>query len=264
MKKRLQDIVRELRVKGHLSIAELATGLDVSEETVRRDLKVLSREGLVNKHHGSASLADYRNEPTLGQRIEEYRTEKAQIAQLVAQSINDGDVVFLDIGSTTAFVAEALRSHRDLTIVTNSVVIANITFAEREFKTYLTGGEVRPHDGGMFGPDAHDLIKRYCINKAVLSTAGIHHAYGFLTHHLCEAELYSEVARQSEVVMICAESGKYNKRAPIKLLEFQEADILFSNAPPPKALRKELEKSGVDLRLLHDVESVEEQEDEVA
>ncbi|WP_420549072.1 DeoR/GlpR family DNA-binding transcription regulator [Curvivirga sp.] len=250
MKRRLSDILKELRLTGHATISDLANRLEVSEETIRRDLKLLSKEGLIEKHHGSATLRNYSSEPEFHHRIEENREIKKQVAKLAASSISDGDVVFLDIGTTTAFVAEALMNHRDLTIVTNSVVIANTTFAERGFKTYLTGGEIRSHDGGMFGPEAYDAIKRYCINKAILSTAGIHHAYGFLTHHLCEAELYSEVAKMAEMTIICADSEKYNRRAPIKLLDFDDVDILYSDRVPAKALRKELEKHNVTMRLL--------------
>ncbi len=250
MKRRLSDILKELRLTGHRTIADLAVVLDVSEETIRRDLKRLSKEGLIEKHHGSASLRNYSSEPSFEERYLENRDMKEAVATLAAGAINNGDVVFLDIGTTTAFVAHALKDHRDLTIVTNSVVIANIMFDHNGFKTYMTGGEVRAHDGGLFGPEAIDFIDRYCINKAVLSTAAIHHDHGFLTHHLCEAELYSKVAKQAEVTLVCADATKYNKRAPIRLFDFDDVDVLFSDKPPAKALRKSLAKKNVNVRLI--------------
>lgn len=262
MKRRLSDLLKELRLTGHRTIAELAVALDVSEETIRRDLKRLSKEGLIEKHHGSASLRNYSSESSFEQRYTENREMKEEVAKLAAETINNGDVVFLDIGTTTAFVAHALKDHHDLTIVTNSVVIANIMFSQNNFKTYLTGGEVRSHDGGLFGPDAKEFVSRYCINKAILSTAAIHHAHGFLTHHLNEAELYGEIAKQAEVTLVCADASKYNKRAPIKLFDLEDVDVLLSDKMPAKALRKALAKSKVTMRLVSDEEAENTENDE--
>ncbi|MDX1737540.1 MAG: DeoR/GlpR family DNA-binding transcription regulator [Alphaproteobacteria bacterium] len=250
MKRRLTEIVKQLRITGYSTISELAQSLKVSEETIRRDLKVLQKEGLIEKHHGSATLRDYALEPNFRNRVEENRDVKRQVATLAAELVNDGDVVFLDIGTTTSFVAEALKSHRDLTIVTNSVVIANLAFMEPGFKTFLTGGEIRSHDGGVFGPDTYKQISSFCINKAILSTAGIHQGHGFLTHHLCEAELYSKVARDAELTIVCADAAKYNRRAPIKLCDYEDIDVLVSDTIPPKSLKKLFKKKDITLRLL--------------
>ena len=234
--KRQTQILQELRVAGTASIADLASKLDVSEETVRRDLKAMAKEGLVLRHHGSASLPDLTHEAAFQQRLLENRTIKEKIAAHTASLISDGDMIFLDIGTTTALVAHALRDHKDLQIVTNSGFVANILVSRNNNRVYMAGGELRDHDAGAFGPEAHAFISKFNYRHAILSAGAVDARNGFTCHHLCEAELYSGVIDLSENNIICLDQSKMERRAPINLCPLEQVDVLVTDGVPSPEL----------------------------
>jgi len=122
---RQQEILAALRRAGGSSrIHSLAQTLDVTEETVRRNIKRLADSGVVEKVHGGVRLLSDGQEGDFHQRYRENPEAKKRIARHVAEMIEDGSSLFLDIGSTTAYIADALRDHHELLVVTNSVSVA--------------------------------------------------------------------------------------------------------------------------------------------
>ena len=122
--KRHSDILRLLQQDGTVSIADLARELDVSLETVRRDIKPLTTSGAVVKMHGAVALASSVGEAPFEKRMRENSDAKKAIAMAVAATIRDGDSIMLDTGTTTSYLARELLGHRQLTVVTNSSDIA--------------------------------------------------------------------------------------------------------------------------------------------
>jgi DeoR family glycerol-3-phosphate regulon repressor len=174
---RENEILRELRRSGGSSrIQQLATRLDVSEETIRRNLKSLASDGLVRRVHGGAHLPDVRSEASFQQRVDENPAAKRRIAEKVAEIIEDGDSLFLDIGSTTSYIAQALQRRRELFVVTNSVSVAHTLAARNDNRVFMAGGELRDHDGGAFGVEAIEFVRRFQVDYAVLSAAALNAA----------------------------------------------------------------------------------------
>ena len=132
----LLEVLR--RYGGSARNAEIARSLEVSEETVRRLAKQLEREGRVERMHGGTLLVGA--EPGFYQRIAQNAEGKARIAALIAEEIQDGMCLFLDVGSTTTFVAEALRSRHRLMVVTNSIRTADLLANHNDNRVFLAGG----------------------------------------------------------------------------------------------------------------------------
>src|ERR1700753_262508 len=123
---REREILEELRLAGGASrIQFLADRLAVSGETIRRNIRTLEGHGLVTKVHGGVHIKDSTIEQPLHYRMNENPEAKRLIAARVAAMVQNGDTLFLDIGSTTAFIAVALQKHQNLFIVTNAVSVAN-------------------------------------------------------------------------------------------------------------------------------------------
>ena len=232
------QIVAQLRRAGGLSrIQSLADALDVSEQTVRRNLKRLAEDGLVESVHGGARLLEHdptASEGDLHQRLAEHPEAKRRIARHVASMIDDGASLFLDIGSTAAFIADALRDHRRLLVVTNSVRIAWKLSMRNENRVFMAGGELRASDGGVFGAGAMAFADNFSTDFAILSVAGVDAERGFTLFDLEEAHFWRRISSRADERIVAADSSKFGREAPISAGDPVLVDHLISErAPPP-------------------------------
>jgi DeoR family glycerol-3-phosphate regulon repressor len=245
---REEEILKELhRAGGSCRIGFLANQLNVSYETIRRNIRTLEDAHIVRKVHGGVHLIEDIDEAPLRSRMDTHAKAKERLAQAVAQSINDGDSVFLDIGSTTAYVATALRDHSDLFIVTNSAFVAHTLASRNNNRVFLAGGELRPHDGGAFGAEAIDLIQRLSVQFAILSVGAINAEAGFMLHDLQEANLSEIAAQNAQIRIAVADCGKFNKRAPVSLKNKIQFNVLYTDAQPPEPIIDMLSSHDIDL-----------------
>ncbi|MDQ7071789.1 MAG: DeoR/GlpR family DNA-binding transcription regulator [Rhodobacterales bacterium] len=247
---REQEILRELRLAGGSSrVGFLADRLGVSDETIRRNIKSLAARALVRKVHGGVLLAENLTvvEQPFQSRMDKNAGVKQRLAQRVAEMIDDGDSLFLDIGSTTAYVAQALRHHRDLYIVTNSLAVAHTLTARNNNRVFLAGGELRSHDGGAFGMDAINFIRRFNVQYAVLSVGAINADTGFMLHDIQEADLSCEAALRAQTRIIVADSAKLGQRAPIAVTDPAKFDILVTDVAPSADIAEMLAHNDISI-----------------
>ncbi len=247
---REREILHEVRSAGGAArIQFLASRLGVSEETIRRNVRALEADGKLRKVHGGVHLDENQVEPPFRRRMGDNPEAKRQIAARVAELVRDGDSLFLDIGSTTAYIALALRQHSDLFVVTNSVVVANSLAARNNNRVFMAGGELRGHDGGSFGAEAIEFVRRFSVRYAFLSVGAIDAATGFMLHDMQEAELTGAVLDQAQIRVVAADSTKFARRAPIVVAPPGLFDMLVSEAAPPPAIADMLSRNDVDLVL---------------
>jgi len=249
---REQEILKELRLAGgSCRVGYLAQRLGVSDETVRRNVKTLQAKSKVRKVHGGVLLAEdlTLTEQPFQARMDQHATAKRQIAARLAQMIADGDSLFLDIGSTTAYAAQALRNHRDLYIVTNSLAVANILATRNNNRVFFAGGELRPHDGGAFGQDAIRFVRRFNVKYAVLSTGAINAEVGFMLHDIQEADFSRDAAVRAQTRIVLADSNKFGCRAPIAVTDPSVFDILITEAQPSDAIARMLAHNDISVVL---------------
>lgn len=247
---REQEILREVRLAGgSCRIGFLAERLEVSDETIRRNIKSLESGGLVKKVHGGVSLAGLISvvEPPFQSRMDKNAETKKQLAARVAEMIDSGDSLFMDIGSTTAYVAQALQNHHDLYIVTNSIAVAHLLTARNNNRVFLAGGELRSHDGGAFGQDALEFIKRFNVQFAVMSVGAINARSGFMLHDIQEADISSAAVRRAQVSIVVADQSKFGIRAPITMQNPESFDILVTDRKPNARISAMLEKNDISL-----------------
>lgn len=235
------------RAGGRMRIQSLAEALDVSEETVRRNVKRLSDDGLVKKVHGGVLLQHGSTELSFAQRLAENPIAKQKIAAHVAGLISDGSSIFLDIGSTTAFIAEALRGHNELLIVTNSVAVAHSLAARNNNRVFMPGGELRNLDGGVFGAGVLDFIGQFRTDFAVLSAAAINAQNGFMLFDIDEATYSRKIMTNSKTRIIAADSSKFGRTAPIAIGATDTVDLLVTNMAPPDNIQKAFERWGTEI-----------------
>ncbi len=247
-KHREREILEEIRLAGGgCRVQFLARRLKVTEETIRRNIKSLEAGGHVRKVHGGVHLTDIKNEQTFQQRMGENPDAKRRIAARVADMIKDGDSLFLDIGSTTAYIAMALQNHKNLFVVTNSLSVAHTLATRNSNRIFLAGGELRAHDGGAFGVEAADFVRRFNVQYAVFSVAGITGENGFMLFDVEEAEFSRCVVGCAQSCIIAADSDKFNRRSPVALDDPAAFDILVTDKEPGSSIGQMLKSSNIDL-----------------
>ncbi len=248
---RQAEIVKAVRAHGSCSIIDLARELDVSDETIRRNVKILAAEGLIEKVRGGVMMPNALMEPPFPRRMIEGKEAKQKIAAYIANTVGEGDSLFLDSSSTAAFIANALIGHENLFIVTNSVVIANILAIQPGNKVFIAGGELRNHDGGAFGPESLEFVKKFEVQRAILSASAINADKGFLVHHLCEADFAKAIMDRSERTLIAADSRKFGSMAPMRLCDPELVDELVTEEKPTSELAQMLKSNNIKMSITH-------------
>ncbi len=235
------------RLGGSARTSQLADTMDVSEETVRRTVKKLSREGLVSRVHGGVFLIDEPAGSSFHQRISEQSRQKQQLGRFVATLVEDGTSLFLDIGSTTIFVAEALRKKVGLMVVTNSLAIAQTLMNHNQNRVFLAGGELLSDAGGAFGAATLKFVSGFHPDLAILSTAAIDANQGFLLADQHEAELMRTFVSHARKSIMVADYSKTAASAPMVSCDPTEIDLFVTDRPPPQALQKAMNEWNIEV-----------------
>lgn len=237
------------RAGGTARTQSLASALDVSDETIRRNLRRLAEGGLVEKLHGGARLVERAIEADLNTRLQEQAEPKRRIAEEVSRLVEDGTSLFLDVGSTTNLIADALQGHSGLSIATNSVAVAFKLAMRNGNRVFFAGGELRPNDGGSFGPEALEFLQNFRLDLAVISTSGVCPRRGFLFSDLSEAQLARTMLQNAARRVVAADARKFHRTAPIALGDPQQIDVLVCDEEPPEEIRAAAKGWGTVIRV---------------
>lgn len=245
--KRQSEILRYVGLHGSYPIGDLASELGVSDETIRRDVRSLADEGLVMKVHGAIVAPDHLREGPFQHRLLENREEKLRIAAYAAGLVGHGESIMLDTGSTTAYVAQNLTTHRNLLAVTNSLEAARSLASKNGNRVYMAGGEIRADDGATFGAAANSFASRFQVDTAFLSITAINERDALMVAELWEAEFSRVVIGQAARVIVVADHSKFGRRALIKVCDFAAIHMLITSAPPPPAVADSLRAAGTEV-----------------
>lgn len=237
---RLRHILEE---KGKVRTRELAATLDVTPETLRSDLDLLEGQGLIEREHGAARLRRQDKETPLEWRQSEYRQEKMRITMRALEEVKDGDIVFIDAGSTILSALDSLASRKDLTIVVNSLPAAE-TCLRMGFPCIFIGGELNRNGQHTHGYFAEEMIDHIRIDVAILGTVGIEGADGFCVYSLNEVGIRRHIIHQARKLVMIMDQHKISEPGYYRFATFREADLLITNRlhPEPKDRLKEVRR----------------------
>ncbi|MDO8884545.1 DeoR/GlpR family DNA-binding transcription regulator [Pseudotabrizicola sp.] len=241
-------ILKLLEGKGPLSVTTLADMLDVSTETMRRDVRALAGAGAVVRVHGAVGLAGQMGEAPFHRRMRENAGPKQAIARAMAVQIADGDSLMVDTGTTTSFLARELLGHRRLTVVTNSSDIARTLATVNGNRVFMAGGELRGDSGASLGASALEFIRAFAVQHAIIS-AGAVDASGVMDFDLQEAEFARAVLACGARRMVVTDASKFGRRGFIRVTGFEGLDEIFTDAPPPEDVAAALSLAGVRVHL---------------
>lgn len=249
---RRERIVDRVRAQERVSVDALAEELETSRETIRRDLSELAGRGLLRKVHGGAILPNPHGEGAFSARLSQHSWEKRLIARRAAQLFAPGDSLFIDTGTTTIAFAEAIARREGLTVITNSLAIAQIMErAERGHTVYLIGGAFSGDASETLGPLAVEQIGTFHANHAVLTVGAISVA-GLLDFNIEEAQIAKAMLRRARQVTVLADDSKFERQALFSIAALRQIDRIVSNRLPGAALGAALKDAAVDVILTSD------------
>lgn len=246
-KERQAEILKLLEKDGQVRIKQLADDLQTTTVTVRNDLDLLEKEGLIERVPGGAvnAVSNVYNTEFQRRRMLNKEAKKA-IATALLNEIEDGDTLFINGGSTTYYAAQLFkRFKKHLIIITNSISIAMELGATPTFTVILTGGQINPFYSFTCGPETLDQLRHYQVKKAVISIDGVDET-GIMTIHPEESTIAKMMIERSGRSIIIADSSKVGKQGLCTICGLSQIDLLITDSDAEPGNIEKIRLAGVE------------------
>ena len=230
---RQQQILAHLNQSGRCSVSELSQMFAVSEVTVRVDLQALANQSLIIRTHGGAVLAPRAPELSLTLRRQRQIAEKERIGSAAAALVSNGDAIFLDASSTALALAHALHQHRDLTILTHSLVVAQSMLDAPGVTVVMTGGVLQRETVSLMGTDGLAILNKYNIKTGFFGAHGLNFPEGLTDVSAGEAEVKCAVVAICRQVVALIDATKWGRVGPASFARPQDLYVIVTDADAP-------------------------------
>lgn len=236
-------ILEQARRTGAVRVSDLVAQLGVSDMTIRRDLDALASRGLVEKVYGGATavLGKSTDEPGFEAKSVQQRAQKEAIAELAATLVRPGTAIGISAGTTTWSLARALGPVAGLTVVTNSIRVADVLrdTAQADSTVVLTGGVRTPSDA-LVGPIAVHSLRRLHLDLVFLGVHGMAEGPGFTTPNLTESETDRALVEAGGRLVVLADHTKWGIVGISTIAGLDEADVVVTDDGLPEPARQVL------------------------
>jgi DeoR family glycerol-3-phosphate regulon repressor len=234
--RRQNEIITLLRETGRVVVEELALLFEVSPQTIRRDLNEMSEARVITRVHGGAIVASSVENLAYDARKLVAQSHKRLIGEATARLIPDNSSLFINIGTTTEEVARALATRSGLMVITNNLNVATELYRNRSIDVIITGGSVRPTDGGIVGATTVDLIRQFRVDTAVIGISAIDEDGTLLDFDVREVHVSRAIIENARRVILVTDSSKFSRSAPARLATLADIDILVTDHLPSPAM----------------------------
>ena len=213
-RKRRSTIVEIVHERGTISVGALAEMLEVSTQTIRRDIDKLCEDDSLRRKHGRVELARQHLNTPFDERTATNPGGKRDIARAAADQIPNGASLFISIGSTPLSVAQALRRRKNLTVITNNLNAAMALSDELSNRIILPGGELRLPDRDILGAEVQDFFDRYRAEFGIFGVAGVGKDGSLLEFHRAEVQIRERICANSQTSLLVLDRTKFGRLAP--------------------------------------------------
>lgn len=235
---------------GYISNEKLANALSVTTQTIRRDIRVLSQSGFISRHHGGAGRVSSIVNTEFSVRETTHVEEKTVIANEIVKYIPDGSTLFITIGTTVEFIAKALETKNNLRIITNSLRVANLLYRNKNFEVITVGGILRPHNGGIIGPNVVSFVGGFRADYLITSLGAISNDGTLLDFDINEVAVVQAMLNHSKKILIAADNSKFHTSAAVEITMLKQGMILITNEKPPSPLINIIKENKVELHVV--------------
>ncbi len=252
-RKRRASITALVGERGAVSVGALAELLDVSMQTIRRDIDALCEEEGLRRQHGRVELNRKRLNTPFDQRADTNTDGKNAIGEAAARLVPDGATLFLSIGSTPLSAARALLRRKELTVITNNLSAAMALSEEISNRIILPGGELRLPDRDILGGEVLDVMGNYRAEFAIFGVAGVAEDGGLLDFHTAEVQVREKMRENAQTSILVMDSSKFGRLAPALGGNIADADRVVLDRSPDGTFSPLMEQIGDRLILAEEV-----------
>lgn len=223
-----------VRANGAVSLRELARVVQTSEVTVRRDVRALEAEGLLDRRHGGAVLpGGFTRESGFPQKSHLATAEKTAIADVAAGLVEEGEAVVVGAGTTTQELARRLARVPGLTVVTNSLLVAQALAHANRVEVVMTGGTLRGSNYALVGSGAEQSLQGLRVSRAFLSGSGLTAERGLSTSNMLSASVDRALVQAAAEVVVLADHTKLGTDTMFQTVPTDVMTRLVTDEPPP-------------------------------
>lgn len=246
---RREAILELVRASGAVSLRDLATSVNTSEVTVRRDIRALEEQGLLDRRHGGVVWpGGLSHEQSYRQKRSVSTAEKIAIAALAATLVDEGDAIVVGAGSTTRELALRLVRFADLTVVTNSLLVAE-ALAQSKADVTLTGGTLRGSTFALIGSRAEQGLAGIRVRRAFLSGNGLTLERGLSTPNMSVAGVDQAIVRAAQEVVVLADHTKLGVDTMVQTVRTDSISHLVTDERADERLLQSLRAAGVQVHV---------------
>ncbi|THF47163.1 DeoR/GlpR family DNA-binding transcription regulator [Allorhizobium terrae] len=214
---RQSEILDIAKAEGRVQVEDLALRFTVTPQTIRKDLNDLCEARQLTRVHGGAIFPSGAENVHYEARRSIAAPEKQAIGRAAAELIPNNASLFINIGTTTEAVGEALLDHKDLMVITNNINVANRLRVFPAIEVVIAGGVVRGADGGIVGEAAVDFIRQFKVDYAVIGVSAIDHDGALLDYDYREVKVAQAIIANARHVVLVADSSKFERTAPVRI-----------------------------------------------
>ena len=249
---RRREIISRLTLDGKVIVSELAKDFGVTEETIRRDLEKLDRDGIASKTYGGAvskrsSGLDLPYSVREGVNVE----EKQAIADCIAELIEDGERLMVDSSSTALYVIKRIKDKKNLTIITNSVKILLELADKQDWTVLSTGGVLKKGALSLTGSSAEKMIRSYHVDTAICSCKGLDITLGVTDSNENDSLIKQAMIASAERRILAVDSEKFDRKSFVKVCEVSDIDVIATDCYPDEKWIKYCEDADIRLAFLN-------------
>jgi DeoR family fructose operon transcriptional repressor len=248
LNERQKDIFDIIKKEHSISIKSLLNKLFVSESTLRRDLTLMQKQGIIYRTHGHAMLIDpTTRESSILVRVKTHVKEKNNIAIKCAGLLNNDESYFIDSSSTAGYVLPHLEQHQNVTVVTNGLNNAAILTHTPNVKVHIPGGIIYNNTNSVLGIDTSDYIKKFNCNAFIFSCGGISLNAGITEVSLEQALVKREMLNHSKIHILLVDSSKFDKIYLCQTASFDALDYIITDKIPSLAYQELFKNANIKL-----------------
>ncbi|MCP8885123.1 DeoR/GlpR family DNA-binding transcription regulator [Devosia sp. XJ19-1] len=244
---RQAKIVELARQQGEVSVEELVAAFEVTPQTIRKDLNTLCDRGALKRTHGGAMHPSGVENVEYEARRQIAPIEKRAIGRAAAALIPDHASLFINIGTTTEAVAQALTEHRGLMVITNNINVANHLRIVPTMEVVIAGGVVRPSDGGIVGEAAVDFIRQFKVDFAVIGVSAIDPDGALMDFDFREVKVAQAIIANARHVIVVSDGTKFTRTAPVRIGHLSQAHSFITDICHLDSIRQVCADAGITL-----------------
>ncbi|WP_113097978.1 DeoR/GlpR family DNA-binding transcription regulator [Agrobacterium sp. fls2-241-TYG-188a] len=241
------EIIELAKSEGKVIVEDLANRFSVTSQTIRKDLNDLCEARALTRIHGGAIFPSSTENVRYEARRSIAASEKQAIGRAAAALIPNNTSLFINIGTTTEAVGEALLDHHELMVITNNINVANRLRIYPGIEVVIAGGVVRGSDGGIVGEAAVDFIRQFKVDYAVIGVSAIDRDGALLDYDFREVKVAQAIIANARHVILVSDSSKFDRTAPVRIGHISQVHTFITDSCPLQPVRVICKENGVKL-----------------